>query len=61
MKIILEIPEANSQLRADRITSLKKAVSEGTYKIKSEEIARKILKEIVFELHREIHRKKGIG
>lgn len=55
MKTPMEIPEANPELRSAKIASLKKALREGSYKIRSEGIAIKILKEIIFEHHMEIH------
>lgn len=36
--------------RRDKLAVLKKAIREGTYKVKSEDIAEKILKERLFEL-----------
>ena len=56
MRTTNEFPEANNELRSEKITSLRKAIEEGKYKIRSEEIASAILKEIVLEHHLEKHR-----
>lgn len=38
------------EIRRDKLAVLKKAITEGAYKVKAEDIAEKILKERLFEL-----------
>lgn len=49
-----EGPKVNSgvipEKRRDKLAVLKKAIMEGAYKVKAEDIAEKILKERLFEL-----------
>jgi anti-sigma28 factor (negative regulator of flagellin synthesis) len=49
-KRIPEVLEAAPELRKAKIAVLKKAITEGAYKVKAEDIAEKILKERLFEL-----------
>jgi anti-sigma28 factor (negative regulator of flagellin synthesis) len=49
-KRIPEVPEATPKVRKDKIAELKKAITEGSYKVKSDHIAGKILRELIFEL-----------
>jgi len=49
-KKILEVLEATPELRKDKIAMLKKAIAEGTYQVKAEDIAEKMLRESLFEL-----------
>jgi flagellar biosynthesis anti-sigma factor FlgM len=49
-KRFLEVLEAAPELRKAKIAVLKKAITEGAYKVKAEDIAEKILKEWLFEL-----------
>jgi hypothetical protein len=44
--------------RKDKIAALKKSITEGTYKVKAEDIAEKILKEWLFELALTIYNHK---
>jgi hypothetical protein len=48
-KRFLEVLEAASEIRKDKIAVLKKAIMEGTYQVKADDIARKILKKVFFE------------
>lgn len=49
-KRFLEVLEAPPELRKDKIAVLKKAIAEGTYQVKADYIAEKILREWLFEL-----------
>ena len=49
-KRIPEVLEATPKAKKDKIAELKKAIMEGTYQVKAEYIARKILRELFFEL-----------
>ena len=49
-KRFLEVLEEASELRKDKIAGLKKAITEGTYQVKADYIAEKILRELLFEL-----------
>jgi hypothetical protein len=44
--------------RRDKLAALKKAIREGAYKVKAEEIAEKILKERLFELALTLYNQK---
>ena len=50
-----------SEKRMDKLAMLKKAITEGSYKVKAEDIAEKILKERLFELILTLsnHKSKG--
>ena len=48
--IILDGPELDPEKRKEKLALLRKAITEGTYKVRAEEIAGKMLKEMVFEL-----------
>ena len=41
--------DATPEVRKDKIAMLKKAITEGTYQIRSEDIAIKILKDLILE------------
>jgi negative regulator of flagellin synthesis FlgM len=49
-KRMFELLEMTPEVRKDKIEALKNAVREGTYQVKAEDIAEKILKEWVQEL-----------
>ena len=49
-KRILEVLEATPELRKDKIAMVRKAIAEGTYQVKADHIAEKILRESLFEL-----------
>jgi len=49
-KRFLEVLEAAPELRKDKLAVLKKAITEGTYQVKADDIAGKILRELLFEL-----------
>ncbi len=51
-KRIYEILGATPEVRKDKIAALKKAIAEGAYQVKAEDIARKLLEELLFELVR---------
>ena len=45
-----EFPGATPEVRKDKITTLKKTITEGTYQNKVDEIADKLLQQVLFEL-----------
>ena len=49
-KRILEVLSATPGGRKEKVAALKKAISEGTYQVKADDIAGKILKELLLEL-----------
>lgn len=49
-KRILEIPYETPEARKDKISNLKKAIRECTYQIRADEVATKILKDLLLEL-----------
>ncbi len=49
-KKILEVLHETPEVRRDKIANLKKAIAEGTYQIRADEIATKILKDLFLEL-----------
>jgi anti-sigma28 factor (negative regulator of flagellin synthesis) len=49
---------AITEKRVDKLKMLKKAIAEGTYKVKAEDIAEKIFKEWLFELALALHNHK---
>ena len=49
-KRIPEVLEATPKAKKDKIAELKKAIMEGTYQVKADYIAGKILRELFFEL-----------
>jgi len=49
-KIFLPGRQAASEVKKDKIAALKKTIMEGTYQVKSEDIASKILKESLFKI-----------
>jgi flagellar biosynthesis anti-sigma factor FlgM len=51
-KRISEILESNPDVRKNKIAAIKKAIAEGSYHVKTEDIADKMLKELIFELKR---------
>jgi anti-sigma28 factor (negative regulator of flagellin synthesis) len=50
-----------SEKRMDKLAMLKKAITEGAYKVKAEDIAEKILKERLFELAFTLYNHKSKG
>ena len=60
-KRIFEILDATPEVRKDKIAVLKKAIAEGTYQVKADDIARKLVEELLFELVRtpNNHRYRG--
>ncbi len=60
-KRFLEVLEAAPELRKDKLAMLKKAITEGAYKVKAEDIAEKILKERLFELTLTLYNHKSKG
>jgi flagellar biosynthesis anti-sigma factor FlgM len=51
-KRIVEILESTPDVRKNKIAAIKKAIAEGSYQIKAEDIASKMLKELIFEIKR---------
>jgi flagellar biosynthesis anti-sigma factor FlgM len=51
-KIIAEILESTPDVRKEKIVAIKKAVRDGSYRIKSEYVARKMVEELIFEINR---------
>jgi flagellar biosynthesis anti-sigma factor FlgM len=51
-KRIAEIIESTPDVRKEKIAAIKKAVCDGSYRIKSEYIARKMVEELIFEINR---------
>ncbi len=49
-KKIVEILHETPEVRRNKIAVLKKAIAEGTYQIRADEIATKILKDLLLEL-----------
>lgn len=60
-KRFLEVLEAAPELKKDKIAMLKKAITEGAYKVKAEDIAEKILRERLFELTLTLYNHKSKG
>ena len=60
-KRISEVLEATPEVRKDKIAELKKAITEGTYQVKADYIAEKILRELLFELARNLNNYEGRG
>jgi len=60
-KRFLEVLEAAPELKKDKIAMLKKAITEGAYKVKAEDIAEKILTERLFELTLTLYNHKSKG
>lgn len=52
MKKIHEILATTPEVRTEKVAALKKAVAEGTYKVKTEDIADKMVKEMALEVNR---------
>jgi len=52
MKKIHELLAATPEIRTEKVTALRKAIAEGTYKVKSEDIAEKMIQEFILELNR---------
>ena len=52
MKKIHEILATTPEVRTEKVAELKKAVAEGPYKVKTEDIAYKMVKEMVLEVNR---------
>ena len=49
-KRVREFPGATFEVRKDKMATLKKAITEGTYQNKVDEIADKLLQQVLFEL-----------
>jgi flagellar biosynthesis anti-sigma factor FlgM len=52
MKKIHEILATTPEVRTEKVAALKKALAEGTYKVKTEDIADKMVQEMALELNR---------
>ena len=52
MKKINEILATTPEMRTEKVAELKKAIAEETYRVKTEDLADKMLKEMVFESNR---------
>jgi negative regulator of flagellin synthesis FlgM len=52
IKKIHEILATTPEMRTEKVAALKKAVADGTYKVKAEDVADKMIKEMVFESNR---------
>ncbi len=53
LKKIHDILEQSPDIRSEKVEALKKAVEEGRYRIKAEDIAAKMVKEIIVEANKE--------
>ena len=60
-KRFLEVLEEAPELRKDRIAELKKAIAEGTYQVKAEYIAEKLIREWLCELAPRFNNLEGRG
>ena len=60
-KRISEVLEATPEVRKDKIAELKKAITEGTYQVKADYIAEKILREMLIELALNLNNYEGGG
>lgn len=58
-----ESPENNFEVifegRKDKIAALKKSITDGTYKVKAEDIAAEILKECLWDIISTLHHHKS--
>ena len=52
MKKIHEILAATPEVRTEKVAALKEAIAEGTYKVKTEDIADKMVQEMTLEFNR---------
>lgn len=52
MKKIHEILATTPEVRTEKVAELKKAIADGTYRVKTEDIADKMVQEMVFEFNR---------
>jgi negative regulator of flagellin synthesis FlgM len=52
MKKIHEILADTPEIRTEKVEALKKAITEGTYKVKAEDLADKMIQEFILELNR---------
>jgi negative regulator of flagellin synthesis FlgM len=52
MKKINEILATTPEVRTEKVAELKKAIADGTYRVKTEDIADKMVQEMVFEFNR---------
>ena len=52
MKKIHEILATTPEVRTEKVTALKKALEEGTYQVKTEDIADKMVQEMALEINR---------
>ncbi len=52
MKKIHEVLANTPEVRTEKVAALKKAVEEGTYRVKTEDVADKMVKEMAFEVNR---------
>jgi flagellar biosynthesis anti-sigma factor FlgM len=51
-KRIDEILKSTPDMRKSKVDALKKAIAEGSYQVRTEDIARKMLKELILEIKR---------
>jgi negative regulator of flagellin synthesis FlgM len=52
MKKIHEILATTPEVRTEKVAALKEAVADGTYKVKAEDIADKMIQEMILEFNR---------
>jgi negative regulator of flagellin synthesis FlgM len=52
MKKIHEILAATPEIRTEKVAELRKAITEGTYKVKAEDVVDKMIQEFILELNR---------
>jgi len=52
IKKIHDILATTPEMRTEKVAELKKAIADGTYRVNTEDIADKMLKEMVFESNR---------
>ncbi len=52
LKKIQDVLAMTPDVRTEKVSALKKAIDEGTYQIKAEDIADKMLKEMILEINR---------
>lgn len=52
LKKIQDVLAMTPDVRTEKVAALKKAIDEGTYQVKAEDIADKMLKEIIMEMNR---------
>ncbi len=52
LKKVQDVLAMTPDVRTEKVSALKKAIEEGTYQVKAEDIADKMLKEIIIEMNR---------